>query len=82
MIIGINQILIEDKDPYKKWGSKFLAGNMWGVAIFILGLTATYVSIQKWRPVKSLGLFHFLSKYCFISLGQQAKGLDSVPISW
>ena len=62
MIIGIDQILVEDKDLYKKWGSKYLAGNMWGITTFILGLTATYVSIQKWRPVKSLGLFHFYQK--------------------
>ena len=62
IIIGIDQILAEDKDPYKKWGAKFLAGNMWGVATFILGLAATYVSVHQWRPVKKLGLFHQISK--------------------
>ena len=62
IMIGIDQILAEDKDPYKKWGAKFLAGNMWGVATFILGLAATYVSIHQWRPVKKLGLFHQISK--------------------
>ena len=58
MVIGIDQILTGDKDPYKKWGSKFLAGNMWGIAIFIVGLASTYVSINKWRPVKPIGPFH------------------------
>ena len=81
MIIGIDQILVEDKDLYKKWGSKYLAGNMWGITTFILGLTATYVSIQKWRPVKSLGLFDFYRNnnlfHWFIKLR-----VDSVPISW
>ena len=62
IMIGIDQILAEDKDPYKKWGAKFLAGNMWGVATFILGLAATYVSVHQWRPVKKLGLFHQISK--------------------
>ena len=62
IMIGIDQILAEDKDPYKKWGPKFLAGNMWGVATFILGLAATYVSVHQWRPVKKLGLFHQISK--------------------
>ena len=57
-MIGIDQILAEDKDPYKKWGAKFLAGNMWGVATFILGLAATYISVHQWRPVKKLGMFH------------------------
>ena len=63
IMIGIDQILAEDKDPYKKWGAKFLAGNMWGVASFILGLAATYVSIHKWRPVTKTGLFHQTSKF-------------------
>ena len=62
IMIGIDQILAEDKDPYKKWGPKFLAGNMWGVATFILGLAATYVSVHQWRPVKKLGLFYQISK--------------------
>ena len=62
IMIGIDQILAEDKDPYKKWGAKFLAGNMWGVATFILALAATYVSVHQWRPVKKLGLFHQISK--------------------
>lgn len=61
IMIGIDQILAEDKDPYKKWGPKFLAGNMWGVATFILGLAATYVSVHQWRPVKKLGSFHQIS---------------------
>ena len=61
IMIGIDQILAEDKDPYKKWGAKFLAGNMWGVATFILGLAATYVSVHQWRPVKKLGSFHQIS---------------------
>ena len=62
IMIGIDQILAEDTDPYKKWGAKFLAGNMWGVASFILGLAATYVSIHKWRPVTKTGLFQLISK--------------------
>ena len=73
-MIGIDQILAEDKDPYKKWGAKFLAGNMWGVAAFILGLAATFISVHQWRPVKKIGLFQWFSGR-FIAESFTKKGI-------